>query len=91
MDAIAAQKFEEILSDPMELDHGLEVFTKSVDRIRAEVRYQHVKGIQRKMELTQDEDEKLELLKAMKEWTKEVRDLDPTILQRHSASVGDKN
>ena len=91
MDAIAAQKFEEILSDPMELDHGLEVFTKSVDRIRAEVRYQHVKDIQRKMELTQDEDEKLELLKAMKEWTKEVRDLDPTILQRRSASVGDKN
>jgi len=43
------------------------------------------------MELTQDEDEKLELLKTMKEWTKEVRDLDPTILQRRSASVGDKN
>jgi DNA primase len=89
MDALAAQKFEEILSDPMELNHGLEVFRKSVDRIRAEVRYQHVKDIQHQIELTQDEDEKLELLKTLKEWTKEVRDLDPTILQRHSASVGD--
>ncbi|MEC7833410.1 MAG: hypothetical protein VX604_00710, partial [Gemmatimonadota bacterium] len=67
----------------------LEVFKKSVDRIRAEVRYRHVKDIQRQMELTQDEDEKLELLKTMKEWTKEVRDLDSTILQRHSASVSD--
>jgi DNA primase len=89
MDALAAQKFEEILSDPMELNHGLEVFRKSVDRIRAEVSYRHVKDIQHQMELTQDEDEKLELLKTLKEWTKEVRDLDPTILQRHSASVGD--
>jgi len=89
MDALAAQKFEEILSDPMELNHGLEVFRKSVDRIRAEVSYRHVKDIQHQMELTQDEDEKLELLKTLKEWTKEVRDLDPTILQRRSASVGD--
>ena len=89
MDALAAQKFEEILSDPMELNHGLEVFRKSVDRIRAEVRYQHVKDIQHQMELTQDEDEKLELLKTLKECTKEVRDLDSTILQRHSALVSD--
>ena len=89
MDDLAARKLEEILSDPMELSHGLEVFKKSVDRIRAEVRYRHVKDIQRQMELTQDEDEKLELLKTMKEWTKEVRDLDSTILQRHSASVSD--
>ena len=89
MDDQAARKLEEILSDPMELNHGLEVFKKSVDRIRAEVRYRHVKDIQRQMELTQDEDEKLELLKTMKEWTKEVRDLDSTILQRHSASVSD--
>ena len=89
MDDQAARKLEEILSDPMELNHGLEAFKKSVDRIRAEVRYRHVKDIQRQMELTQDEDEKLELLKTMKEWTKEVRDLDSTILQRHSASVSD--
>ena len=36
MDAIAAQKLEGILSDPMEVNHGLEIFTKSVDTIRAE-------------------------------------------------------
>ena len=89
MDDLAARKLEEILSDPMELSHGLEVFKKSVDRIRAEVRYRHVKDIQRQIELTQDADEKLELLKAVKAWTKEVRDLDPTILQRHSESVSD--
>lgn len=86
MDPVAAQRFEEILSDPMELAHGLELFTKSVDRIRAEARDRHVKNIQRRIELTQDDDEKLELLKQKEEWTKEVRALDPTILQKHKST-----
>lgn len=91
MDAIAAQKLEEILSDPMELDHGLEIFTKSVDRIRAEARYRDIRDIKSQMELSNDEDEKLELLKKMKEWVKEVRALDSTILQKNSLSTDDTN
>lgn len=91
MDAIAAQKLEGILSDPMEVNHGLEIFTKSVDRIRAEARYRDIRDIKGRIGLSQDEDEKLELLKKMKEWTKEVRALDPTILQKNSLSTDDTN
>ena len=75
----------------MELDHGLEIFTKSVDRIRAEARYRDIRDIKSQMELSNDEDEKLELLKKMKEWVKEVRALDSTILQKNSLSTDDTN
>ena len=59
--------------------------------IRAEARYRDIRDIKSQMELSNDEDEKLELLKKMKEWVKEVRALDSTILQKNSLSTDDTN
>ena len=89
MDPVAAQYFEEILSDPIEIAHGLDVFTKSVNRIRAEVLNRRIKDIQRRIESTQDADEKLALLREKVELTSEVRALDPTILDKRSPRPGD--
>jgi peptide deformylase len=36
MDPVAAQRFEEILSDPEEISHGVDVFTQSLNRIRVQ-------------------------------------------------------
>lgn len=89
MDPVAAQYFEAILSDPIEVAHGLSVFTGSVNRIRADVLDRRIKDIQRRIESTQDEDEKLALLREKVELTKEVRALDPSILDKHKPNPGD--
>ena len=61
----------------------------SVNRIRADVLDRRIKDIQRRIESTQDEDEKLALLREKVELTKEVRALDPSILDKHKPNPGD--
>ena len=91
MDPVVAQCFEDILSDPIEIAHGLDVFTKSVNRIRAEVLNRRIKDIQRRIESTHVEDEKVALLTEKVELTDEVRALDPTILDKQDPQPGRPN
>jgi DNA primase len=77
MDPVAAQRFEEILADPEELVHGLDVFTNSINRIRVSALDRRVQDLQRQIEATEDDDAKLELMAAKSELAAELRELDP--------------
>lgn len=86
MDSVASDRFEEILSDPIEVAHGSDVFMKSVNRIRALVLDRRIKDIQRRLEATQNEDDKLALVSEKAGLTHELRALDPTILDKRSST-----
>jgi DNA primase len=78
MDPVAAQRFDEILADPEDLAHGIDVFTKSVNRIRGLALKQRLEDVQRSIEETTDEAEKLELVATKSKIAAELRELDPT-------------
>ena len=50
MDPVAAQRFDEILSDPEELAHGIDVFTNSINRIRVLALDRRIQDLQRQIE-----------------------------------------
>jgi DNA primase len=77
MDSVAAQRFEEILADPEELSHGLNIFTESVNRIRVLALDRRVQDLQRRIEAAAGEDEKLELMSNKTKLAAELRTLDP--------------
>jgi DNA primase len=77
MDPVTAKRFEEILSDPEEISHGIDVFTKSVNRLRVLALDRRIQELQRRIESAAGDDEKLELTNAKATLARELRQLDP--------------
>jgi len=78
MDPVAAQRFEEILADPEELAHGIEVFTNSVNRIRVSALDRRIQDLQRQIVAAAEHDAKLELMAEKSRLASELRELDPS-------------
>ena len=76
MDRLTAKRFEEILADPEELSHGLDVFTKSVTRMRVRALDRRIQDVQRSIEAAEDKDEKLQLAQTKSRLAAEKRELD---------------
>ena len=76
MDPLTAERFEEIHADPEELSHGLDVFTKSVTRIRVRALDRRIQDVQRNIEAAADKDEKLRLAQTKSRLAAEKRELD---------------
>jgi hypothetical protein len=77
MDPVAAQRFEEILADPEELAHGIDVFTQSVNRIRVLALDRRIQDLQRRIDAAVSEEEKLVATSAKAALARELRELDP--------------
>jgi DNA primase len=77
MDPVVAQRFEEILSDPEELAHGIDIFTKSVNRMRVCTLDRRIQDLQRRIEAAGSDEEKLGLTSEKARLAREVRELDP--------------
>jgi DNA primase len=77
MDPVAAQRFEEILSDPEEITHGIDVFTNSVNRIRVLALDRRIQDLQRQVEAAIGDEEKLGLTRTKASLAAELRELDP--------------
>ena len=78
MDPVAAQRFQEILDDPEVMEHGIDVFTKSVNRIRGLALKRRLEEVQQSIEESTDEAEKFELAATKAKIAAELRELDPT-------------
>ena len=76
MDPVAAQRFDEVLADPEELAHGIEVFTNSINRIRVLALDRRIQDLQRQIEAAPGDEEKLELVSAKETLAAEKRGLD---------------
>jgi DNA primase len=79
MDPVAARRLEEILSDPEELAHGIDVFTKSVNRMRVAVLDRRIGELQERIEAATTEDAKGSLAREKARLAQERRELDPPI------------
>lgn len=77
MGPVTAKRFEEILSDEEELSHGIDLFTKSVNRLRVLALDRRIQELQRRIESARGDDEKLELANAKATLARELRQLDP--------------
>jgi hypothetical protein len=77
MDPVAAQRFEEILSDPEEISHGIDVFTQSLNRIRVLALDRRIQDLQRRIEAASSDEEKLRLTSSKAELARELREMDP--------------
>lgn len=77
MDPVAAQRLEEILADPEELTHGIDVFTQSVNRIRVLALDRRIQDLQRRIEAATSDEEKLEITSKKAALARELRQLDP--------------
>ena len=92
MDLVAARRFEEILADPEELTHGIEIFSKSVTRIRVSALDRRIQDLQRRSEEANTQDEKLALITAKAKLASELRELDPNYWASATRrSPGDRN
>jgi DNA primase len=82
MDPETAKRFEEVLaSDPEEVSHGIDVFTKSVNRLRALGLRRRIEELQRRLEATGDEGAKRDLANEKSLLARELRQIDPSILR----------
>lgn len=80
MDPVAAKRLEEILlSDQEELAHGIDVFSKSVNRMRVSALDRRIRGLQQLIEAATGEDEKRTLAMEKEQLAQERRELDPPI------------
>ena len=70
-------ELDEILADPEELAHGIEVFTNSVNRIRVLALDRRVQDLQGQIEGAVSDAEKLELMTKKAKLAAELRELDP--------------
>jgi len=77
MDAATARRFGEVLADPEELSHAIDVFTKSVNRLRVRALDRRIQEVQRNIEAARGDDEKSELIHAKAALARELRQLDP--------------
>ena len=78
MNSGVAQRFNKILSDPEQFSHGIEVFTKSVNRMRASVLDQRIQGLNQEIEAAVTDDEKARLTSEKSVLSGELRELDPS-------------
>jgi DNA primase len=78
MDSVVAQRFDKILSDPERFSHGIEVFTKSVNRIRASVLDRRIQGLNQQIEAAVTDDEKARLTSEKSVLSGELREFDPS-------------
>ncbi|MDH3424980.1 MAG: hypothetical protein OEN00_18415, partial [Gemmatimonadota bacterium] len=69
-------RFEEILANPEELAHGVDVFTKSVNRIRVALLDRRIQELQQRLEAAATDDEKGELAGEKARLARELRELD---------------
>jgi len=76
MDPVVAQRFEEILSDPEDLVHGIDVFTKSVNRMRVAVLDHRIQELQQRIEAATTDEEKGALAGEKSRLARELRELD---------------
>ena len=76
MDLVVAARFEEILANPEELAHGIDVFTKSVNRIRVAVLDRRIQDLQLRLEAAATDDEKGELVGQKSRLARDLRELD---------------
>jgi hypothetical protein len=76
MDPVVAQRFEEILSDPEELAHGIDVFTKSENRMRVAVLDRRIQDLQARIEAAATDEEKGEFAGQKSRLARELRELD---------------
>ena len=76
MDPVVAQRFEEILSDREDLAHGIDVFTKSVNRIRVSILDRRIQELQLRLEAAATDDEKGEFAGEKSRLARELRELD---------------
>ncbi len=80
MDPVAAKRLEEILlSDQEELAHGIDVFSKSVNRMRVSALDRRIRGLQELIEAASGEDEKRTLAMEKEQLAQERREFDPPI------------
>jgi DNA primase len=77
MDPVARQRFEEILCDPEEVAHGIDVFTKSVNRMRVAALDRRIQDLQERIEAAVGDEEKLGLTSQKARLARELRELDP--------------
>ena len=91
MDPVAARRFEEILSDPEELAHGMDLFTKSVNRIRGKRLQRRIEELQTQIESAVTADEKRELASRKSGLASELRALDPNLLGLRKARSMNEN
>src|SRR5690606_4289631 len=75
MDSATARRFDEILADPEEISHGIDVFTKSVNRLRVLTLDRRIQELQRRIEAAAGDDEKLELTNEKAALARELRQL----------------
>ncbi len=78
MDPATARRFEDILADPEEISHGIDVFTRSVNRLRVLALDRRVQELQRRIEAAAHDEEKLDLTRQKAALARELRELDPT-------------
>ena len=76
MEPVTRDRFDEIRDDPEELSHGLDVFTKSVTRMRVRALDRRIQEVQRNIEAATDQDEKLQLARTKSRLAAEKRELD---------------
>jgi DNA primase len=76
MDPVVAQRFEDLLSDPEELAHGIDLFTKSVNRMRVAVLDRRIQELQRRLEAAGTDEEKGELAGEKSRLARELREID---------------
>jgi hypothetical protein len=77
MDLVAAQRFDEILSNAEEVAHGIDVFTQSVNRMRVSSLDSRIQDLQTRIEAAVTDDEKLGLTSEKARLARELRELDP--------------
>lgn len=77
MDPVARHRFDEIVADPEELAHGLDVFSNSVNRIRVSALDRRIQDLQSQIEAAAGDDQKLELMATKSKLAAELRELDP--------------
>jgi DNA primase len=91
MDPVAAQRFEEILADQVELGHGIDVFTQSVNRMRVSALDRRIHDLQSRIEAAAGDQEKGRLATEKQSLTRERNALGPPIRRpRESASEAGK-
>jgi len=77
MDPVAAQRFEELLSDPEEIAHAIRVFDEAVARIRVASLDRRGQELNRRIEQAAGEDEKRALIEEKSLISREQRELSP--------------
>jgi DNA primase len=76
MEPVTRDRFDEIRDDPEELSHGLDVFTKSVTRMRVRALDRRIQEVQRNIEAAADQDEKIQWARTKSRLAAEKRELD---------------